>query len=127
MRVMDWAIQTRKEQVPTAATAPVESLPSHIKSTKEYAICTKAVPIRGNAIFNSAEKISPFNKLTSLIYQQSPWSVIIIGPSFVMASWCSYWAESEPSAVLAVQPLSSIVSSFLPMLIIGSIVNTMPS
>lgn len=34
-RVMAWAIQTKKEQAPTAATASVESRPNHIKSTRE--------------------------------------------------------------------------------------------
>src|ERR1700730_14373490 len=55
-----------------------------------------------------------------------PRHVRISGPSLVIRTVCSKWADRVPSAVRAVQPSSSSRTSALPMLIIGSIASVMP-
>src|SRR5204862_8208036 len=52
--------------------------------------------------------------------------VRISGSSFVIRTVCSKWAEGIPSAVQAVQPLSSRMTDSVPALSIGSIANVMP-
>lgn len=47
-------------------------------------------------------------------------------PVSVTARVCSNWADSDLSAVTAVQPSFSNFVLYLPTLIIGSIVNTYP-
>src|SRR5690606_22260847 len=53
-------------------------------------------------------------------------SVRIKGPSSVMATVCSYWADRLPSTVRAVQPSSSILTRSSPVFNIGSMVITIP-
>ena len=48
-------------------------------------------------------------------------------PSRVTAMVCSNWADNFPSAVTTVQPSSLVTVLWVPWLIIGSMVNTMPS
>src|SRR5437879_7099424 len=50
-----------------------------------------------------------------------PRHVRISGPSLVIRTVCSKWADRVPSAVRTVQPSSRSRTSALPMLIIGSI------
>src|SRR5437016_11886022 len=52
--------------------------------------------------------------------------VKISGSPLVMRTVCSKCAEGMPSAVQAVQPLSSRMTASVPELIIGSIANVMP-
>src|SRR5437870_11644832 len=56
-----------------------------------------------------------------------PRHVRISGPSLVIRTVCSKWAERVPSAVRTVQPSSSNRTSELPLLIIGSIASVMPA
>src|SRR5215831_19879926 len=49
-----------------------------------------------------------------------------IGPSSVMATECSKWAERLPSLVTAVQPSSLTRTSGVPALIMGSMATTRP-
>src|SRR3546814_18646698 len=53
-------------------------------------------------------------------------AVKISQPSSVIPMLCSNWAASERSRVTAVQPSASILTAYLPVLIIGSIVNNKP-
>src|SRR5437660_12771418 len=55
-----------------------------------------------------------------------PRHVRISGPSLVIRTVCSKWADRVPSAVRTVQPSSSSRTSALPMLIIGSIASVIP-
>src|SRR2546421_7066053 len=55
-----------------------------------------------------------------------PRHVRISGPSLVIRTVRSKWAERVPSAVRTVHPSSSNRTSELPMLIIGSIASVMP-
>src|SRR2546428_14126978 len=55
-----------------------------------------------------------------------PRHVRISGPSLVIRTVCSKWADRVPSAVRTVQPSSSKRPSALPMLIIGSTARDMP-
>src|SRR4029077_16956409 len=56
-----------------------------------------------------------------------PRHVRISGPSFVIRTVCSKWAERGPSAVRPVQPSSRRRTSGPPMLIIGSIASVIPA
>src|SRR6266581_4142587 len=55
-----------------------------------------------------------------------PRHVRISGSSFVIRTVCSKWADGIPSAVQAVQPLSSRMTDSVPALSIGSIASVMP-
>src|SRR4030095_4797973 len=52
--------------------------------------------------------------------------VRISGSSFVIRTVCSKWAEGIPSAVQAVQPLSSRMTDSVPALSIGSLARGLP-
>src|SRR5690349_6809031 len=56
-----------------------------------------------------------------------PRHVRISGPSLVIRTVCSKWAERVPSAVRTVHPSSSRRTSGPPMLIIGSIARVIPA
>src|SRR5438309_9890437 len=55
-----------------------------------------------------------------------PRHVRISGPSLVIRTVCSKWADRVPSAVRTVHPSSSSRTSALPMLIIGPIPSVIP-
>src|SRR6202023_3368736 len=55
-----------------------------------------------------------------------PRHVRISGPSFVISTVCSKWADRVPSAVRTVHPSSRRRTSGPPMLIIGSIASVIP-
>src|ERR1700724_358499 len=56
-----------------------------------------------------------------------PRHVRISGPSFVIRTVCSKWADLVPSAVRTVQPSSSRRTSGPPILIIGSMASVIPA
>src|SRR3982751_4246800 len=56
-----------------------------------------------------------------------PRHVRISGPSRVIRTVCSKWADGIPSAVHTVQPSSSSLTAAVPELIIGSIASVMPA